>query len=109
MSENPECAVCYQPIDEFNWYVQVRRQDNPFHVRLAHHTCPPPDEDDPCEAKADAERLLVMSDDLRTSIAAAIGNAHTELRPFHYLGQDVLRTYADAVIRELDDMGIIPR
>lgn len=41
MTDMTECAVCYQPIDEFDWYVQVRRQDNPLHVRLAHHTCPP--------------------------------------------------------------------
>lgn len=42
-----------------------------------------------------------MTDPLRDRIAAVIGKAHTELRPFHYLGQDVLRTYADAVIAEL--------
>ena len=44
--ENPDCAVCYQPINEYDWYIQVRRQENPLDVRLAHHTCPPEPHDD---------------------------------------------------------------
>jgi hypothetical protein len=43
--ENPECAVCCHPIDEYDWSVEVRRQDNPLDVRLAHHTCPPEGQD----------------------------------------------------------------
>lgn len=46
MSEELECAICYQRIDEYDWYVQVRREDNPLHVRTAHHTCPPEQDDD---------------------------------------------------------------
>ena len=46
MTDNPECAVCYQPIYEFDWYVEVRRQGNPLHVRFAHHTCPPEQADE---------------------------------------------------------------
>ena len=41
MSEpNEDCAICHQPIDDYDWCVQVRRMDNFFHVKLAHHTCP---------------------------------------------------------------------
>lgn len=45
--EYPECAICYQRIDEYDWYVQVRREaDSPLHVRVAHHTCPPMEDED---------------------------------------------------------------
>lgn len=43
--EQPDCAICYQPISKYDWYIQVRRQENHLHVRLAHHTCPPEQED----------------------------------------------------------------
>ncbi len=43
--EYPDCAICYQPIREYDWYIQVRRQEgNPLFFRVAHHTCPPEQE-----------------------------------------------------------------
>ena len=42
--ENPE-AVCYQPIDEFDWCVEVRMEFR-SKTGLAHHTCPPERTDD---------------------------------------------------------------
>lgn len=39
-----ECAICYQRIYEYDWYIQVRRQENPLYIRVAHHTCPPEQE-----------------------------------------------------------------
>ena len=43
--DDPECAVCYQPIREYDWYIHVRRAANPIHVQLAHHACPPSERD----------------------------------------------------------------
>lgn len=40
MTDMPECAVCCEPIDEFDWCVEVRMEFR-SKTGLAHHTCPP--------------------------------------------------------------------